>query len=231
MFLFSHPFVCVPLSFLQPSPSVAKGRGGVLCVAALGFCWASSCSCLPILAAIGPGSINCGACPGLFCDPTGMVSREVIRRRSPGQLKRLGFVRTYSQYYWAKANQLMSTVYSNGRSYVPGYFDSSVRGLEHRISDATLPLITAVQTKSIGVLTSLDNQVASSFKTHVFFWAFQESRLRCFLMSWLVGFLCPFWWLMGIDALLVERFDFECVSCRSIMLFKQHTASYRQNLL
>lgn len=111
----------------------------------------------------GYGSFMLWACAGLFCDPTGMdIRREIIRRRSPGQLKRLGFVRTYSQYYWAKANQLMSTVYSNGRSYiVPEFFDSSVRGLEHRISDATLPLITAVQTKSIGVLASLDNQVAS----------------------------------------------------------------------
>jgi hypothetical protein len=97
---------------------------------------------------------------GLFCDPSGMdIRREMIRRRSSGQLKRLGFVRTYGMYYWAKANQLMATVYSNGRSYVPGVFDSSVRGLEHRITDATLPLITAVQSKSIGVLASLDNQV------------------------------------------------------------------------
>ncbi len=99
---------------------------------------------------------------GLFCDPTGLdLRREIVRRRSAGQLKRLGFVRTYSQYYWSKANQLVSSVYSNGRSYiVPGFFDSSVRGLEHRISDATLPLISAMQAKSIGVLATLDNKVS-----------------------------------------------------------------------
>eukprot|EP00884_Botryococcus_braunii_P014844 jgi/Botrbrau1/23360/Bobra.0051s0013.6 len=101
---------------------------------------------------------------GLFCDPSGFdISQKIIRRRSSGQLKRLGFVRTYGIYCWARANKLMASVYSNGRSCLPGVLDSSVRNFEHRVTDVTLPIISAMQAKSIGVLAKLDNQVNSAF--------------------------------------------------------------------
>ncbi len=112
----------------------------------------------------GSSFVVCMWFAGLFCDPSGFdISQKIIRRRSSGQLKRLGFVRTYGIYCWARANKLMASVYSNGRSCLPGMLDSSFRNFEHKVTDVTLPIISAMQAKSIGVLAKLDNQVSHSF--------------------------------------------------------------------
>ena len=80
-------------------------------------------------------------------------------RRSRRSLKRLDFVRAYSEYYWTKANSIVATVYSNSRALVPSALDSSIRAVEDKVSEIGTPLLTAVQTRSEQVLTSLDRKV------------------------------------------------------------------------
>ena len=55
----------------------------------------------------------------------------------------------------------MAQVYSSSRAFVPSALHSSVRVVENKVSELGSPLITAVQTRSEQVLTSLDRKVSS----------------------------------------------------------------------
>ena len=50
-------------------------------------------------------------------------------------------------------------VYSSSRAFVPSALHSSVRVVENKVSELGSPLLTAVQTRSEQVLTSLDRKV------------------------------------------------------------------------
>ena len=54
----------------------------------------------------------------------------------------------------------MAQVYSSSRAFVPSALHSSVRVVENKVSELGSPLITAVQTRSEQVLTSLDRKVS-----------------------------------------------------------------------
>ena len=54
----------------------------------------------------------------------------------------------------------MAQVYTSSRAFVPSALHSSVRVVENKVSELGSPLITAVQTRSEQVLTSLDRKVS-----------------------------------------------------------------------
>lgn len=98
---------------------------------------------------------------GLFVETVHPVysSGSMEGRRKTRSLKRLDFVRAYSEYYWAKANTIATAVYSNSRALVPAALNSSIRVVEEKVSEFGSPLIAAVQSRSEQVLTSLDRKV------------------------------------------------------------------------
>ena len=55
---------------------------------------------------------------------------------------------------------VVAQVYSSSRAFVPSALHSSVRIVENKVSELGSPLITAVQTRSEQVLTSLDRKVS-----------------------------------------------------------------------
>ena len=55
-------------------------------------------------------------------------------------------------------------VYSSSRAFVPSALHSSVRVVENKVSELGSPLITAVQTRSEQVLTSLDRKVSAPLR-------------------------------------------------------------------
>ncbi len=57
---------------------------------------------------------------------------------------------------------MLAQVYSGSRAFVPSALHSSVRVVENKVSELGSPLITAVQTRSEQVLTSLDRKVKPS---------------------------------------------------------------------
>lgn len=99
--------------------------------------------------------------PGLFVETVhpvfGSVSME--GRRNRRSLKRLDFVRAYSEYYWSKANNIVAAVYTNSRALVPSALNSSIRAVEDKVTEFGTPLLAAVQSRSEQVLTSLDRKV------------------------------------------------------------------------
>lgn len=82
-------------------------------------------------------------------------------RRSRRSLKRLDFVRAYSEYYWSKANNIVTAVYTNSRALVPSALNSSIRAVEDKVTEFGTPLLAAVQSRGEQVLTSLDRKVCS----------------------------------------------------------------------
>lgn len=103
---------------------------------------------------------------GLFVETVhpvyGGVSKDGRRRRQGG-LKRLDFVRAYSEYYWAKANSMAAAVYANSRALMPAALEGSLRAVEDKVSELGQPLLAAVQTRSEQVLTSLDRKARPLF--------------------------------------------------------------------
>lgn len=99
--------------------------------------------------------------PGLFVETVHPVfgSASMEGRRARRSLKRLDFVRAYSEYYWSKANNLVAAVYSNSRALVPSALNSSIRAVEDKVTELGTPLLAAVQSRSEQVLTSLDRKV------------------------------------------------------------------------
>ncbi|KAK9907730.1 hypothetical protein WJX75_008823 [Coccomyxa subellipsoidea] len=101
---------------------------------------------------------------GLFVETVhpvfGSVSME--GRRNRRSLKRLDFVRAYSEYYWSKANNIVAAVYTNSRALVPSALNSSIRAVEDKVTEFGTPLLAAVQSRSEQVLTSLDRKVDSA---------------------------------------------------------------------
>ena len=57
-------------------------------------------------------------------------------------------------------DSMLAQVYSGSRAFVPSALHSSVRVVENKVSELGSPLITAVQTRSEQVLTSLDRKVS-----------------------------------------------------------------------
>lgn len=104
---------------------------------------------------------NWSVCAGLFVETVhpvyGGAGKEGRRRRAAG-LKRLDFVRAYSEYYWAKANGVAAALYANSRALMPAALEGSLRAVEDKVSELGQPLLAAVQSRSEQVLTSLDRK-------------------------------------------------------------------------
>ena len=98
---------------------------------------------------------------GLFVETVHPVfgSGSMEGRRTRRSLKRLDFVRAYSEYYWSKANNIVTAVYTNSRALVPSALNSSIRAVEDKVTEFGTPLLAAVQSRSEQVLTSLDSKV------------------------------------------------------------------------
>jgi hypothetical protein len=111
---------------------------------------------------------------GLFCDPShplyqGVEGLEVYKRQP--DLKRLGFLRSYSGYYWNKGYHIASSVYNTGRAYAPGLLNGSLRVVEDKVSELGTPLLSAVQDRSDKVLRTIDGKVDNVLvAAHDFLW-------------------------------------------------------------
>jgi hypothetical protein len=97
---------------------------------------------------------------GLFVESVhpvyGSACKDGRRRRG---LKRLDFIRAYSEYYWAKANTIAAALYANSRALCPPVLDARLRAVEDKVHELGSPLLAAVQSRSEQVLTSLDRKV------------------------------------------------------------------------
>ena len=82
-----------------------------------------------------------------------------IAQSNDEDLKRLGFVQSYSDFCLSKSYSVASSVYNTSLAYTPARLNSSVRAMEGAISDYTVPMVTAVQNSSWRALHQLDHQV------------------------------------------------------------------------
>ncbi|KAK9830494.1 hypothetical protein WJX72_012066 [[Myrmecia] bisecta] len=105
-------------------------------------------------------------------------------------LKRLEFIRSYSEYCWSKANQLASTVYSTGRAYTPATLDAHLRAVEERVSSFSTPLVCAVTQQTENVLRTLDGKVDIMF--HAASELFAHSSLMADALERQHGYQQPF---------------------------------------
>ncbi len=87
------------------------------------------------------------------------MGAEPVNNASGADLKRLAFIRSYSDYYFQKGYGLASSVYSTGKSYAPDRFHGSIAAVEQTVSEYGTPLVTAVQDKSDQVLQIVDSKV------------------------------------------------------------------------
>ena len=98
---------------------------------------------------------------GLFVDGVhpGYGGAEKRGRRRGAALKRLDFIRAYSEYYWVKAHTVAAALYGHSRALCPASLDGGLRAVEGKVSELGSPLLAAVQSRSEQVLTSLDRKV------------------------------------------------------------------------
>lgn len=82
-----------------------------------------------------------------------------LARSNDEDLKRLGFVQSYSDFCLSKSYSMASSVYNTSLAYTPARLNSSVRAMEGTISDYTVPIAIAVQNSSWRALHQLDHQV------------------------------------------------------------------------
>ena len=82
-----------------------------------------------------------------------------LARSNDEDLKRLGFLQSYSGFCLSKSYGMASSVYNTSLAYTPARLNSSVRAMEGAISDYTVPMVTAVQNSSWRALHQLDHQV------------------------------------------------------------------------
>lgn len=139
--------MCVPLYKVSPSLERFVSTHGFA-----GLNWVSCAVTLPCLKSTA----------GLFVETVHPVfsSTSMESGRVRKSLKRLDFVRAYSEYYWAKANSIATAVYTNSRACMPTVLDSSLRVIEDKVAEISTPLLAAVQTRSEQVLSSLDRKVS-----------------------------------------------------------------------
>ena len=90
----------------------------------------------------------------LFCAHQGRLAQS-----NDEDLKRLGFVQSYSGFCLSKSYSMASSVYNTSLAYTPARLNSSVRAMEGAISDYTVPMVNAVQNSSWRALHQLDHQV------------------------------------------------------------------------
>lgn len=79
-------------------------------------------------------------------------------KTGPG-LKRLGFVRDYSGFYWNKSSGLASQLYANSKHYAPASVQPRIKAVEDKVSEYSYPAFTTLQDRSDSVLRVLDSQV------------------------------------------------------------------------
>nr|ARQ20716.1 oil globule protein [Lobosphaera incisa] len=105
------------------------------------------------------------------------MGAEPVNNASGADLKRLAFVRSYSDYYFQKGYGLASSVYSTGKSYAPDRFHGSIAAVEQTVSEYGTPLVTAVQDKSDQVLHLVDSKVDTAVTSAYQFYEDKSSFL------------------------------------------------------
>ena len=89
-----------------------------------------------------------------------MVSTsDLSSTKSAYGLKRLGFVRDYSGYYWTKSSSLASQLYNSGKQYAPASVQPRIKAVEDKLSEYSHPAFVTLQDKSDSVLHVLDGKV------------------------------------------------------------------------
>lgn len=83
------------------------------------------------------------------------------------QLKRLGFVLVYADYYLNWGYGVAASIYATGRALVPRQLTGITESLEATMSSFSAPVLTAVQDQSGKVLHSLDGKVDGVMKAAV----------------------------------------------------------------
>lgn len=78
-----------------------------------------------------------------------------------GDLKRLGFIRSYSSYALDKTYSLASEVYATGKHYLPGSLEPRIKAVEEKVTEVGSPLVSKLQDRSDFVLHTLDSKVDS----------------------------------------------------------------------
>ena len=64
-----------------------------------------------------------------------MVSTsDLTSTQSAYSLKRLGFVRDYSGYYWSKSSGLASQLYNGSKQYAPASLQPHIKTVEDKVS-------------------------------------------------------------------------------------------------
>lgn len=106
-------------------------------------------------AAFEPRSLTNGATPVSSLESWQLSPVQV----NDTQLKRLGFILSYADYYFNLGFGLAATVYSTGRAFVPRPLDGMAGSLENSITNISMPVISAVQGQSGRVLNALDAKV------------------------------------------------------------------------
>ena len=91
-----------------------------------------------------------------------MVSTsDLSSAQSSYSLKRLGFVRDYSGFYWSKGSGLASQLYNSSKKYAPASMQPRIKAVEDKVSEYSHPALVTVQDKSDSVLHVLDSKVSS----------------------------------------------------------------------
>ena len=76
-------------------------------------------------------------------------------------LKRLGFIRSYSSYAFDKTYSLASNVYSTGKHYAPASLEPHIKAAEEKVTELGSPLVSKLQDRSDFVLHTLDSKVSA----------------------------------------------------------------------
>lgn len=91
-----------------------------------------------------------------------MVTTSDLSSTKPAYgLKRLGFVRDYSGYYWTKSSGLASHLYTSGKQYAPASLQPRIKTVEDKVSEYSHPAFVTIQDKSDSVLHVLDAKVCA----------------------------------------------------------------------
>lgn len=91
---------------------------------------------------------------GLYAEGHPIFSKADFNSRRP-DLKRLEFMRTYSQYYVTK----VANLYKNSRACLPPACLSGLSTIESRVTNLSAPLVAGLQDNSERMLWNLDCRV------------------------------------------------------------------------
>lgn len=81
--------------------------------------------------------------------------------QAPADLRRLGFVATYSESIFGSTFKIADSLYRTTRAHtpLPGFVDARVKVAEDKFSELSVPLLNFVQDRATQLLTIVDVKV------------------------------------------------------------------------